>query len=222
MQKLRLILMVCCFAATTQMNAQITIGVKGGFTNAWANYGDIVLPEDAQIDVNGFNVSVIGYWKIKDFLQIGTEPGYIRRGAACLPGGLGWGSTPLFVADTKVYLNYTELPIISLWHLNLGDSNFEVFGKVGYGVSFLTSAFSDRISMTDPTEPKVRTYLELKQVPLNRFDHGIYSGLGFGYTFNQNKIFMNANFYTGLKDFEFFNITKSRSIDLSLGYAYTL
>ncbi len=219
MQKLRLILMLCCFVAANQMNAQITIGVKGGFTNAWANYGDVVLPEDAQTDINGFNISALGYLKINNFLQIGVEPGYIRRGAACFPGGLGWGTIPIFVADTKVYLNYAELPILSSWHLNLGESRFEAFGKIGYGVSFLTSAFSDLVS---PTAPTIRTDFTLSDVPLNRWDHGIYLGLGFAYELEKSKIFINANYYTGFRDSEQLNVTKNRSIDLSIGYIYVV
>lgn len=220
MKKLNLILIFGLFLVAFQANAQLSFGVKGGYTNAWANYGDVVLPEDAQIDIKGFNVSLLGYWKVNNWLQLGTEPGFVRRGAACFPGSLGWGTIPLFEADTKVYLNYAELPLMTNFHLDLGQTNCTVFAKAGYGVSFLASAFTEVISNTSGTT--THNDLNLTEAPLNRLDHGIYSGLGFGYHFNQHQIFITANYYTGFMDSEQFNFTKNRSLDLSLGYAFSL
>lgn len=218
MKKSLFILIISLFLGSLQMNAQISIGVKAGYTNAWANYGDVVLPEDAEIDIHSVNISVLGYWKVNSLLQIGIEPGLARRGAACFPGSIGWGSVPIFVADTEVYLNYAELPLMSSWHLGLGNTNCEIYGKLGYGAAYLTSAFTKTI---DGNTPPVFADLSLEDAPLNRWDHGIYSGLGFAYNLNKNKIFVNANYYYGFVDSEQFNVTKNRSIDLSLGYTYS-
>ena len=59
------------FLFAYQLQAQFSLGIKGGYTNAWAEYGDIGLPEDAKIDVDGFNLSALAYIKINTYFQIG-------------------------------------------------------------------------------------------------------------------------------------------------------
>jgi hypothetical protein len=102
------------FIANLHLTSQSYIGMKGGFTNAWPDYGDAILPENAQTSVNGFNFTLMYYHSISKHFQIGLEPGYTQRGAACFPG---W--QPLFLGDTKVNLNYAELPVMASYHINL-------------------------------------------------------------------------------------------------------
>ena len=58
MKMLKNILVLFLCLGTSQLIAQISLGVKGGHTIAWPDYGDIQLPEDADTKVSGFNASL--------------------------------------------------------------------------------------------------------------------------------------------------------------------
>ena len=210
------------FLFTYQVQAQFSIGIKGGYTNAWAEYGDIGLPENAKIDVNGFNLSALSYFKINKHFQVGVEPGYTQRGAACFPG---WGGdlAPIFNADTKFFLHYVELPLMLSGHIPFYKNRFEVSAKVGYGASFLVKAVEEKTTIGSDVPP-ARTTLDLNDSAsvLNRWDHGLHSSIGLAYNLGINQIFIASDFYRGFNDSERFNRSENRSIDFSIGYLIRL
>ena len=200
------------------LTAQVNIGAKGGYTKAWEDYGDVNLPENAEIDIAGFNMSVLAYLQIGQYLKVGVEPGFVQRGAACVPG---W--QPIFQGDTKFFLNYAELPLMVSGHLPLFQKKFEIFGKAGYGASYLASAYREQL-VFGSDDPAVRTKMPLDEDSsnLNRWDHGFYGGLGLGYNFGRNQIFFETDYYRGQKDAERFNESKNRSVNFSIGYLFKL
>ncbi|MFT6981938.1 MAG: hypothetical protein ACJAUD_000705 [Crocinitomicaceae bacterium] len=213
----KLITGILFLLCATQTIAQISIGLKSGYTRAWQNYGDVVVPEGAVVHIHGFHVTASTYLQINKYIEVGVEPGFIRRGAACVPG---WNQlinpNPVFPGDSKFILDYIELPIMAKFNLPLFKNKFEIFGKAGYGVSMLAKGVRENETTGD------RTNIDLGFMSiLNRWDHGIYSTLGFAYNFKSSQIYIASDFYTGLTNVERFNYSRNRSLGFNLGYTYT-
>ena len=107
-------------------------------------YGDIALPDDAQTHINSYHVSVLMGYKLGKYIQIGLEPGYVRRGAACEPGALF--SVPgnvNFQGDSKLFAGYLETPLVISGHLPLFQGKLELICKGGYGPALLVSAMRE-------------------------------------------------------------------------------
>ncbi len=214
--KFKLVL-VFAFLLTVQFNvfSQSYFGIKGGYTNAWPDYGQTVLPDNAQTDVNGLNFSLLYYKPLNKHFHIGIEPGFIQRGAACFPG---W--QPVFVGDTKVKLNYVELPIMASFNVPLSKTNFGIYAKLGYGAAFLLSAMQELIDLNSKAAP-IRSRIDLgaDDSRLIRIDHGLHSSLGIAYTIgNNHKLILESNFYYGLSNYDKINVAKNRSLNVSVGY----
>lgn len=205
--------MLCLFYSS-QLEAQLSIGIKGGYSNAWEEYGDVNLPDDAEIDVNGFFISLLSYYKINKHLAIGLEPGYVQRGAACRPG---W--EPVFEGDTKFVLNYLELPVMIRGNISLFKEKMEVFGKIGYGVSMLQKG-TEVVTSFDSDDPPVSTKIDFEGrfSALNKYDHGAYGGLGFGFNLGKNQLFVEANYYHASIDFDDNNTSLNRSLQFGVGF----
>ncbi len=223
MKNIKNLFVLICLLIATQVSAQFTVGIKGGYTNAWEQYGDVDLPDDAEIDISGFNISSQVYYKLNNHLQLGIEPGVVKRGAACRPG---WniGPDPFFNADTKILLNYVEAPIMVLGNLGFFQNKLELFGKIGYGAAYLSSGVLEQLQQgTGFDDPVLKTPLDLsKSSNMNRWDHGAYAGMGLGYNLGRHQVFIESDFYMGMKDAERFNTSKNRSVDFSIGYLIRL
>lgn len=217
MKNLCSLLIMLCFTSIT-LTAQLTIGVKTGYTNAWEDYGpDVDLPEDAEIDVDGYNASLLLHYKINKHLQIGVEPGFAQRGAACVPGWM-----PIFEGDTKFFFNYAETPLFVTGNLPLLNDKLNIFGRLGYGASFLVSAYREETVLGED-EPFLREKMDLGENSiLNRWDHGAYGNFGIGYNLGKHQIFVEASYYHGMTDAERFNYSRNRSLSFNLGYQFSL
>jgi len=215
------VLSLILFSISSFTQAQ-TIGIKGGFTDAWQDYGAVQLPPDAETHIKGFHFSLEYYRQLNRFLSYGVEPGLVRRGAACVPGWNG-GVVPIFNGDTKFLLDYVELPIALQGQIPLFKTGFSIFGKLGYGASFIAKAQQEKITFRMPQDDVTTTPITLgKGSILNRWDHGGYAGIGLSYQFSGHQIFCEYDFYNGFRDAERFNTSKNRDMDFSLGYRFTL
>jgi len=209
-QKMLMLLSFCWMSF--QLNAQISIGLKAGYVKAWEEYGDVGLPDDAPIHIRGLQVSALAYAQLHKNLEIGIEPGFVQRGAACEPGFI------IFNQDTKMLLNYAELPLILKGKINLLNNKMEVFGKLGYGGSMIMNG-SREVRDLSGVFPPVKTDLDIKNNEnMERWDHGIYSGLGVAYNLGKHQIFLESSFYHGLRDVDKLNTSKNRSLQFNLGY----
>ena len=218
MKLLQALIIATLLFAVNQASAQYTVGIKGGYTVAWPDYGDVQLPENAETQVNGLNGSLLIYYRAHDHIHVGFEPGYINRGAACVPG---W--QPIFVGDTKLLLNYVELPLMISGNHSLIDNRLEVFGKLGYGLSMITTAFQEQIPQNTEIPPsRDRLDVDDPSSSLNRFDHGLYGGIGVAYNFDVYQVFVETNYYHGMKDVDKSTTSKIRSMNLSVGCAIKL
>lgn len=205
-----------------EIQAQISFGIKTGYTRARQDYGNITLPENAEVHVEGFHIATSSYFQFHKYFRVGLEPGYVERGAACFPG---WGGRPEFVGDTKLLLKYVELPIMISGVLPLFKNKLEASAKIGYGLSFIVKGFQEEEQSDFPgTEVSTtKTKINFNEFPnLNRWDNGVYGGLGLGYNFGRSQLFLEFDYYWGLKNVDKENTSKNRVYDLSLGYMFRL
>lgn len=212
MNVIKYVLPLLIIISLGELKAQLSIGLKAGYTNAWESYGpDVPLPENAETDVSGINISAMAYYKLGKFLSIGIEPGYVERGAACFPGfGI------IFNGDTKFFLDYVEAPLMISANLPLFNKKIELYGKLGYGASMMVKAEREVTPLND--EPVTTTPIQLgPESILNRWDHGAYGGVGIGYNFGKTQVFVESNFYYGMRDAERSNVSKNRSVNVNLG-----
>ena len=219
--QIRKITLALFFAlATYQVNAQITVGIKSGYTRAWEKY-DVEVPEDAEIHVKGFNIAALAYLKLNNFLSIGIEPGYVERGAACIPGWDG-GIDPGFDGDTELFLKYAELPFMLQGNLPLFKGKLEAFGKAGYGLAYMTAAYERTVDL-DGINPPVRNKLDLSNnVRLNRFDHGFHGTVGMGYKLGNGQIFIETAYFGSFSHADRANFSRNRNLNFNLGYTIGL
>jgi hypothetical protein len=198
-----------------QLNAQLSIGVKSGYTRAWQNYGDVIVPSDAVTHVHGFHATALTYWKFNRYFEIGIEPGFIKRGAACVPGwNQGINPNPVFPGDSKFLLDYIELPLMIKGNLPLFKGKLAIFGKLGYGNSILVNAIRENETSGERTDMT-------KSNQIRRWDHGLYSSFGFGVNFKSSQLFVSSDYYYGLINAEGFTTSKNRSLNFSVGYSIT-
>lgn len=201
---------------TFSLDAQLSIGLKAGYSNAWEEYGDIDLPADAEIDVRGFYISALAYYKLSKHISIGIEPGYVQRGAACVPGWLE------FTMDTQFKLNYLELPVFVRADKSFLNDKFVLFAKVGFGGSYLqrgTEVIETTIIGLIPETVVERNKIDFKgeYASLNQFDYGLYGAFGLAYNIGNNQLFVEGTYYNALIDFDNENTSKNRSIQIGLG-----
>jgi hypothetical protein len=217
MKKMNYVFLLLCSLIAFQTQAQITIGVKGGYTNAWENYGDArdLLPEDAEIDVDGFNVSLIAQYQIGNRFNIGIEPGLTRRGAACFPGWVLGFPAPIF-QDNDWNLTYVELPVIASYSQPIIKNSLDIVGKLGGGIAYLAKGVE--IWESDSTDPAVSSITD----EVNRWDYGIHTGLDIRKHLGKHQIVLGSDIYVAFKDVDKTLTSKNRSIDVNLGYLYTL
>ena len=193
--------------------SQISIGAKAGYTTSWPDYGEIELPADAQTDINGYNINVILQYSITKNISIGLEPGYVNRGAACMPG---W--SPRWAGDTELLINYVELPLLVNYKWKL-TNRLSLNTSAGYGVSYLVSAY--RRTQNDIDEPATVTQLDISDIwdsSTKRLDHGLYLGTGFSYGLGIGSIVSEVSYYKGMPNIDRRNFMKNRSLSFSLGY----
>ncbi|MEL7124420.1 MAG: hypothetical protein AAFO07_33600 [Bacteroidota bacterium] len=175
---------------SSNLNAQTSIGISAGYVKAWQNYGDVDLPEDAETYIYGSQFRVKVYKKLGNRLSIGVEPGYVRRGAACIPGWIGE-----FVGDTKFLLEYADLPLSLSYQQPLFKSKWSINGRIGYGISYLASATRVEEDLMGQL-PTNRVKMDLvNDSILNRLDHGLNLGAGIHYRVGENQIFAEMIYY---------------------------
>jgi len=209
-----LVLLLCGIFLSHISQAQISIGLKGGYTNAWEDYGDIGLPENAEIDINTLNVYLLTSFELNKYIDFAIEPGFIQRGAACVPG---W--QPIFEGDTKFYLSYVDLPVFVQGNLPLFNEKIDLFGRLGYGLAYMVKAVREEVDFNSD-EPAPRFDMDFSL--FNRLDHGVHAAAGAAYNFGNQQLFVESAFYRGMLDAEINNVSKNNNININLGYRYKL
>ncbi len=217
-------------AAPLFLTAQKTVGLKGGFTRAWQNYGPAVeLPDNAEVEVSGVNFSLMYYRKLAGRFTIGVEPGYIQRGAACEPGfffpeipdaNVG-DISDSFDGDTKLFLDYVELPLMVSLNIPIANDKMALIGKTGYGFSYLISAKREVIELGNDNGQMDKLSFG-KSSRMNRVDHGAYGALCISYKLSDLHILAEVTHYRAIIHAERFNFSRNRSASFNLGVYWSL
>ncbi|MDA9773816.1 PorT family protein [Saprospiraceae bacterium] len=208
-----LVLVTICSLFAISANSQWSYGLKAGYTNAWEDYGEVELPENAEIDIHGFNIAVLSAYSFSKYFDFTFEPGIVKRGAACVPG---WG--PVFEGDTKFHLSYIDLPFFVQSNIPLYKDQIHMFCKVGTGLSFLTKVVREEDPL-DIDEPSERIKMNFSS--FNRIDCGVYASGGISYSINGYQIFIESAYYRGFVDAEKANFSKNNNVNISIGYRYS-
>lgn len=211
--KIPIIALFLCISI--QSFAQITLGVKTSHVKAWEEYGEVGLPDDARIHINSVKVAATLYKTLSNVIEVGIEPGLVQRGAACEPGFI------IFNEDTKLMLNYLELPVLAKFNLKSKNQKIALFCKIGGSASYALTAY--REIMETESRPFSRTKLEFGEFgAMQRLDYGVFGGLGISYKLGPGAITLESNFYYGLPNVEPNNRSQNRSLEFGLGYSFTL
>lgn len=219
MKNLNLLFLVILSLSSYTLQAQFSIGIKGGYTLAWPDYGTVVLPDNAQTAVNGLNGGLILAYRIGKKISVNIEPGYVQRGAACEPG---W--QPIFAGDSRLLMDYVEFPVMFSLHQPIFRNKMNVNLKAGYGFSRIVSAYREEFFINS-SETVSRTKLDLNDplsTSLVKTDHGIYGGVSIGYNLSTGTVFLESTYYHGLKNVDRENFIKNNSVNFNAGYMFTL
>ena len=213
--KNKLSLFLLIFGLGLQAQAQLSLGIKGGYTRAWEDYGDVALPPNAPIEINGANVTLMSWYRFNRRLSVGIEPGYVRRGAACIPGFVIWNG------DTRFLLDYVEMPVMIRFDiLSLAKQRFQLYSKLGAGASMIVRAQQEVVRFDDP-EATTRTPIDLGENSiLNRWDTGGYAAVGTSLKLGQNQLLLEGNYYYGLIDASRNLESQNRSFNVNLGFMH--
>jgi hypothetical protein len=80
------------------------------------------------------------------------------------------------------------MPLMISANFPVYRNKLEVFGKAGYGASFIIAAFREQ-TVVNGDEPPERMKWDLSESSnFNRWDHGFYGGLGVGFNFGINRL----------------------------------
>ncbi|MBK9984108.1 MAG: PorT family protein [Saprospiraceae bacterium] len=209
-----LFILIFCFIRITA-EAQLSFGVRAAYVKAWMEYGDAEVPDGAIIHVHRYQVTGLVNYDLSQHLSIGLEPGFTQRGAACFPGWIA------FLGDTRLLLNYFELPVMATYRFPVFKNKYEAYGKTGFGVSKALSAYR-RISNAGTGNPPDKRKLDMEDSNLRQWDNGFYGGLGLARKLGNSRLFLEADYYHGLRDVDILNTSRNRSIHIGLGYTTTL
>jgi len=94
---------------------------------------------------------------------------------------------------------------------------------VGYGLSVLQKGTEIETPLGSDDPPiEVDIDFEGRFSSLNKYDNGMYSGIGLGFNFGKNQIFFEGNYYHSLKDFDDNNTSENRSLQIGIGFVRNL
>ena len=213
--KIRLTFAIALFVCFTfNLQAQLRVGADLGYTRAWQDYGAFQAPEGAQIHVHGFHASLTAYKSLNRYFAIGVEPGFIERGAACVPG---W--QPVFEGDTRLDLHYIQVPAFLECRLPLIENHLELIGGLGYSLGFMAAAFREDAFFLIDTPP-TRTRLDDSNGlnDLNRWDHGAQGKLGLALRIGSGQLLLQSSYYHGLRNADRNNDSQNRGLNFSIGW----
>ncbi len=205
-----LLLLTISILLSTKVSCQYSIGIKGGYTTAWQEYGDVDLPEDAQINIQSFNAAFVLAYEINRYFGIDLEPGIVRRGAACIPGFVG------FEGDTDLLLTYANLPLFMRFQFPLLSGQIKPFSRLGFGTSYLVKA-QDRqeINIVEPPTRRVVLTDITHNGSIRTFDSGLYTGLGIIIDTRINQFRLAADGFLALEDSVITNMSRNRNINFT-------
>jgi len=220
MKIVKLVLVLAAFHCFASANAQISLGVSATFGETWQDYGDDFNRPGTDFKLSSFRYSLSAYYTIGSFLEIGLEPAYVRRGAACEPGFV-W-QNPFVIEDATFEGNYIEVPLMLQGKFNIFSEKLFVMPKVGGGPAYLVNAYRS-VKFINPERSNERWKVDFEEESnIERLDFGIHAGLAIGYQVGPGILQAEARYYNGLKDTSSLLTSLNRSLHFGLGYSISL
>jgi len=194
--------------------AQWQVGIQVGYVKAWEEYR-VELPEDARIHVEGFRLGATVYRPIGQSLSVGVEPSYVQRGAACEPGFI------VFNRDTKLFLDYLELPLLAQYSQQLFSPRLEAIVGAGYSLGYLLSANRQVFDLGSGSILSDDD-LDIPNSSMRRIDHGFRAAVGLNYHFSTFSITARYARFYAMTDVDRELTSRNREMSLNLGISTTL
>jgi len=202
--------------SVTSTVAQHSVGARLGYNRAWMYYGDVTLPAGAVTHVNRVSGHLLAYKQLSAHFEVGVEPGYVQRGAACVPGWI-----PVFIGDATIFIDYLELPVMLAYRLPLGN-RFRLQWKLGYGASLAIQA-AEQVLPPNSDAPFDRTPLDIgRNGDVKRLDHGAHGALSVAIRLGNGYVTIACNHYRSWHNASWRSISQNRGLALSVGYSMDL
>ena len=198
-----LALLISLFTISAETHAQLSIGVRGGVNFSSIKVKESLIPIDFTIK-RGANFALLLNKPISPLLSLQIEPGFSQLGANTKD--VSWSNTINkkyeFVEETKLSINYFELPLLLQLRPKLGIVDFII--SAGPQLRYLAKAKSEFTSTTyaDGTLEQTTTEKETltgEDSPKN-FEWGISSGIGIAVSVSKFKIFAEGRYTWGLSN----------------------
>lgn len=226
MQMTRIILTVCCMAASLfavgqrEYDPHFYLGARAGMTFSQMEFS----PGVEQSMLSGFTAGITARYVEEKYFGIIAELNFDQR---------GWKE---FYEDTDFKyerrLTYIELPVLT--HLYFGKRNFKGFLNLGPYVGYMisssiTSNFNYHDTESVEGFPPDRHVNQMSMDVKHKFDYGILAGLGCELRVKgRHSINIEARYYYGLGNIfpaakkDEFSASRGSSIQVALGYYFQL
>ena len=198
------------------IHAQFSFGIKGSYHQAWQEYGDDFGGNGTDLNVKGFSTSLVAYYWMDKYFSVGTEPGYIRRGAACEPGF--FINNPYLTGDATLYANYLTAPLLLRGNHSFFGGRMEAFVKCGGGASWLADGYRELNLEWNPDGPQVQDIDFSEEPGLRRWDWGLNGGAGLSIRLGRGNLQVEYEVYRSLTDMNRQLTSKNRNAGFAVGY----
>lgn len=219
---MRILALAIILSISTSSFVQLSVGVEGGFTRSRTHYGNAHVGPYRFRPINGFNASLKVEHQLISFIDLVSNPGFVRRGmthSAALP----WpGASGLVTTPTKIVvcMDFLELPILfqaNIVEWRRGRSWSQIAAGLGYSVGYMFRARERQFDLEtlDMTESYQLTIGNNGR--LQRIDQGLRWSLNLIKHYGKHQLYANMTCYYGIVDMEQFMRSKNRSLNINLG-----
>ena len=222
MKPIHLLLIALLTFSSISAQAQFSFGIKAGYSQAWLS-SSVDNFEIAKL--NGLSNTVVVYRRINKILELGVEPGLVKRGQAN-----GWFPSycclefcdcffPFTSSDHAISMNYIQLPLLVKAGLPLAKKKFSIAAKIGGGPSWMTSGTYQTEEFNENTfefRPVTRRISFDGFEGMNRWDWGFYTGAGIGYPVPWGSINVEIEKYYGMSAINKYHEGRNRNMNYSI------
>lgn len=211
-------LMLIAGLCINNLSAQVSLGVRAFYNNAWQQYDESLLILRENVYIHNAGAAATVEYAIDPHFSLVVEPGFVQRGAACLPGfGL-----PVGGSEVTFVGSYVEMPVLAQAHLYALQNKLQFFVQAGAGYSYLMKAHR-KFDFVNPEAPSQRERINFDQEPnINRLDFGYYGGGGIGIKAGPGYLTATCRYYHGMPDVDDFQVSKNRAMSYGVGYKISL
>lgn len=219
------------------VQAQWAFGIKGSFVRSSQNIVPALTHlgyNDYSQTINGYGTSFSFYYHVVKYLQIGIEPGLVRRGNRTADYSVINGDpfdcwnfennnlNPECIVerygDTQLFASYVQAPILLKGILPICKDRLSIFAKIGGGFSWLFYAQQEHNFQLFGPYFQSRTIDLEEEIYIKRWDRAWQIGGGLDLKMGPGQFSLETLLYQGAKDFYEYTKSRTRSFSYSLGY----